>query len=342
MKNKARIKFSIPFNGDLDLIRWALDSGQVYEVYFSGPKLLDFADPYEDGNDIKLENILSLIKLCNKNSIETNLLVNKGMYFFDNPDKVKHLIDSLRSKKGIINTITIADVYLADFLSKEFPDIKLQSSVYMGLDSVGKVREAIKMRIKSFCLDPNINRDYGELKKISSLKKKFPEIKIKILGLIQCYSNCFFSSKHFELPVLCDILNNNKDRFGKALGLKINPYRCTYASDNLADEVRRSIVRPEDIAYYEKNNLVDYIKIAFRNDDSKFLKEKYLAYFNRKFDGNLFKFIGLNKYDDLYFDNKSFPKGFIDFVMKCEKNCDDCDYCAKIAKRTIFKNKRKK
>ena len=337
--NNKKIKFSIPFNGDLALVKWALKSNQVYEVYFSGPDLMDFSDPYENNNNIELEKVINLIKLCNKEGVETNLLINKGTHYFDNLKKIKFLINSLRLNGGKIDYITIADVYLVDYLAKEFPDIKLQSSIYMGLDTVAKVSEAIKMGLKSFCLDPNINRNYKELKKISSLKKKYPEIKIKILGIIQCYSNCFFSSQHNEIPVLANIMNDKSFKHKGKLGLKIDPYKCTYKVNNFSDEVKRNIVRPEDVFYYEKNKLVDYIKIAFRNDSSDFLKEKYFAYFNRKYKGSLFKFIGLNNFKNFLFNNNLFPKDFIDKVMKCDKNCDYCSYCDKIANKTITKIK---
>jgi hypothetical protein len=42
----------------------------------------------------------------------------------------------------------------------------------------------------------------------------------------------------------------------------------------------------------------------------------------------------------LKYDNRSFPKNFIETIRDCSKNCKDCFYCKKIAERVLIaKNK---
>ena len=80
MKNKLKKKilYSIPFNGDLNLIKWAIDSGQVYEVYFAGPEKSDASDPYENAQFHSEKKLAELIRICNRNRVSTNLLINKN------------------------------------------------------------------------------------------------------------------------------------------------------------------------------------------------------------------------------------------------------------------------
>jgi hypothetical protein len=173
------------------------------------------------------------------------------------------------------------------------------------------------------------------------LKKRYPKMVIKLLGVHGCYQNCFYASRHSELPVLKEILDqkSKEDECGHHLGDSINTGQCHYYISDKSDEIKRGFIRPEDVWYYEKYFLCDIIKIAYRDNNSALLKEKYKAYFRRAYRGNLFEILSSNKHYDICCDNQKFPQGFINKVMKCDKNCDYCDYCAKVARKTTSMNK---
>lgn len=330
-----KIKFSIPYNGDLNLMKWAINSRQVAEVYFAGPSGFDFSDPYQDLQPHSSRDIFSLIKLCNRNKIKANLLINKRILFFENISKIVNNI-SLLEQRGKIDTITVSDCFIVPFLKNRFPRIKLQSSIFMGIDNVFKVREAFKMGITEFCLDPSINRNADELKRIGQFNQRHPQIVVKLLGALGCYQNCFYSWRHADLPILHDILMasglNDKEN---VLGANIDFDKCFFKIRDISDEIKRPFIRPEDVFYYEKNNLADYIKIAYRNDSSELLRQKLLAYFERSYDGNLFKLFYSNKHSKIYCENKKIPLGFISKVMNCDKDCETCGYCDTVSKNCV-------
>ena len=76
-----KITFSIPYNGDLDLMRWAIKSGQVYEIYFSGPIKNDYSSAYQNLRGYSPDDIKALISLCAHNGIARNFLMNKSILF---------------------------------------------------------------------------------------------------------------------------------------------------------------------------------------------------------------------------------------------------------------------
>jgi hypothetical protein len=327
-----KIKFSIPYNGDLKLISWAIKSGQVREVYFASTAEYGFSNPYDHLTDFGDDDLVQLIKICSKNKIETNFLLNKNISFFEDLGKIYKYIKFLQSA-GPLTTITLSDQYLTAFLRRDFPEIRLQSSIYMGIDNVGKAKEAIKMGLSSLGLDPSINRNHNELAKIYKLKEQHQDLTIKLLGVHGCYSNCFYAWRHSELPVLKKILDDSKQRNSKnILGNLINISVCHYDKKEEAEEIRRSFIRPEDVWYYEKYLLCDTIKIAYRDESSSVLRQKFTAFFSRTYKGNLCKILNSNKHQNLYCNNQKFPRGFIQKVMQCDKNCETCDYCAKVFK----------
>ena len=331
---KKKVKFSIPYNGDLKLVKEAISSGQVHEVYFAGPKGFDFSDSFENNSFYSRGEIIALLDYCRRNRVRANLLVNKKIMFFEDLRKIESSINRLlRDEK--IDSLTVSDTFLVPFLKKKFPLLKLQSSIYMGIDNVYKAREALKMGITLLGLDPSVNRRGEELKKIMGLKKIFPEMKVKLLGILTCYSNCFFASTHSQVPLLLGVLNKSSLRGRDLLGKRISPFACHYQSEDISDELKRPFIRPEDISYYEDNGLADYIKIAYRDEDSPTLREKYAAYFSRTYKGNLFLLMDSTKHSKICCDNKKIPNSFICKVMNCDKDCHACSYCRRLSLRLI-------
>lgn len=330
-----KIKFSIPYNGDLQLMEEAVMSGQVYEIYFAGSKKYNFSDPYVDWNHHSENKIYQLLDFCCRKNIQANFLINKATLFFEDIKKIEKYVKRLRST-GVHLHLTVADLCIVSFLKDKFPKIKLQSSIYMGIENAFKAEQALRAGISELCLAASLNRDFKELKKIMALKKKWPGLTIKLLGIHNCYLWCPYLSRHSELPIFNETLattylSDNE----KLLGRRVNYETCFYRVESVSDEIKRPIIRPEDISYYETNKLADYIKIAFRNETSRVLRDKFNAYFNRSFEGNLFCFINSNKHKKLFCNNKRIPKDFIKKVMTCSKNCVKCGYCDELAKALV-------
>lgn len=332
------IKYSIPYNGDLELIKWAIQSEQVYEIYFAGPLNQDFSSADKDSHTNTESEIGALIDLCAKSGIERNFLLNKSILFFDN---VKDIISCIKSleKYGGVTSVTIADPLIVPYLVKAFPNINIQSSVFLHIDTANKIREAWKMGIKSFCLDISTNRNGLELEKIRDLKKHYPEMTIKLLANHGCFQHCFYAQSHEKWIVFRDLnINPTDDKY--ILGNIISDVdKCHFKVMDLEDEIKRSFIRPEDVKYYEENCLTDYLKICYRMDKSPVLKTTMKAYFERSFDGDLLSIVPSNKGTLSYTcQNKEFPNGFAKKVIHCNFDCENCHYCEKVSAK-VFKNK---
>lgn len=331
----GKIKFSIPYNGDLQLMKEAVASGQVYEIYFAGPKNYNFSDPYVGWRCHPDQDIFELLDYCNENNIQLNFLLNKKNLFFEEIQTIERYINILQDNGGV-NSLTISDPYIVPFFKEKFPGIKLQSSIFMDISNSFKAKQALCLGLDDICLAPALNRNFKELKKIMMLKKDWPKMTVKLLGIHGCYYHCLYLPLHPELPVLKETLKRgNFKTKGKFLGESVDFDSCSYPWENISDEIKRPFIRPEDISYYQSNGLADYIKIAYRNDSSQLLKSKIKAYFQRRWRGDLFKILNSNKHQKFTCDNTKIPKDFIKKVMNCNKDCRICSYCQEVAKKTI-------
>lgn len=271
---KQKIKYAIPFNGDLELIEWAIESEQVSEVYFSGPEKYDFADITCLDKMPSFGKLVQLIDLCNKKNIRTNLLLNKKTMFFENVKKIIRLINAFE-KSGRLDSVTISDPFFLQFLLKNTKNLNIQASIFMGIDKFSKAKEALKEGFSTICLDPSINRDYYELKKIIKLKEIYPNFRIKLLGCLNCFSNCFYAWEHPSIGIFAHLINKSKSKYNhEILGNQLEWDSCFFKREDPSDDIKKPFIRPEDVSFYEQNYLCDEIKIAYREDETDILKKK--------------------------------------------------------------------
>ncbi|QAT16964.1 hypothetical protein BU251_04075 [Candidatus Velamenicoccus archaeovorus] len=334
MKN-PKLKLSIPYNNDLALMKWAIATGGIYEIYFAGPEGDDHSNQYLNTRKASSGEIRQLIALCHRHKIKRNLLLNKRINFFDDLKRIGRYVKALEDSGGI-TSITLADPCIVPFLRKMFPKIALQSSVYMNIDSEHKIKEAVKMGMTEFTLDVSCNRDARALDAIRAGRKHLPAVTIKLLANHGCYLHCFYGGRHAEWPVLMEAARTMlQEGAGCYVGFMLKD-GCQFATQEPADEIRRPYLRPEDLAFFEENGWADGIKIAYRKDDSRLLKTKISAYLARSFKGDLFTLAPSNK-GPLPFicDNKAFPKDFIEHTTHCNQRCVSCRYCASVAQAAI-------
>jgi collagenase-like PrtC family protease len=132
--------------------------------------------------------------------------------------------------------------------------------------------------------------------------------------------------------------------------------------ENTAELLKAPWIRPEDIAYYEKNFKIDKFKIQGRQMPVEWIVKTVEVYSNRKYEGNLLDIISptypnwstrstnakqlLQKYNaedfrrpDVYIDNNLLVEFFSTLVQKggCSptQQCSDCSYCDRVAEDLI-------
>lgn len=334
MKNH-KLRLSIPYNNDLSLVKWAIATEGVYEVYFAGPGDDDHSNQYLNTRKASHDEIRQLVELCRRHKVKRNMLLNKRINFFDDLKRIGRYVKALEDSGGI-TSITLADPCIVPFLRKMFPKIALQSSVYMNIDSEHKVKEAVKMGMTEFTLDVSCNRHARALDAIREARKHLPGITIKLLANHGCYLHCFYGGRHAEWPVLLDAAKTFlREETGCYVGFMLKD-GCQFVTMEPADEIRRPYLRPEDLAYVEENAWADGIKIAYRKDDSRLLKTKISAYLVRSFKGDLFTLAPSNKGPlPIICENKAFPKDFIRHTTHCSQECSRCHYCASVAEAAL-------
>lgn len=330
-----RLTLSIPYNGDLALIEWALQFEDVQEVYFQGPAELDLSDQYPDDpqvRDFSEEGIVKMASLCKSKGVRTNLLCNRALLFFD---KLEPFFGFIEGNREVIDSVTLADPYAVRQLRQRFPDLPLQASVYMMIDTKGKARTALNLGISTICGPPSVNRRRRVLEEMMSLERHHPQFRLKLLATHACFDSCVFYNRHALVPQLRDALHRGGDVFSDAMGSHCEPDACVYPLTDLSDLIKRPFIRPDDVGYYQEHQLAHELKIAFRNESTDALKTKVAAYVARSFTGDLFKMMNLARRRDVICHNERIPEDFARVVVECNDDHESCDYCTDVVRRSF-------
>ncbi len=335
--------YAIPFNGDLHLVETALKTGFVSEVYFAAGRKDDLINNHyggKEGGALPSAKIRKLMALCRKYGAKTNLLCNAPSLVFADGKKLFKYIHALRN----LDAITISDPITIKTFKKEFPSKDIQASLIMNLDSYVKVKQALRLGVGTITLPGRFTRDIKALKEINRLKREFPYFRVKLIANISCFLDCLFLPEHYMFGLFSSLIKRNGN-----LEPKNTLYPKTIChSRKPAEFIAAPFIRPEDVNYYRKKNIVDTFKLVYRNQASSNLRVIYEAYFNGRFKGNLFKLMQIRtkpddgrhkKKDSGIFscDNGRFPKDFVKVVTSCDKKCEKCDYCDEIAEITGIK-----
>jgi len=325
------VRFSIPFNGDLELTREAIASGQVEEVYFSASPQHDTSDWYPDPNDrlsYEQARLVALVALCRERGVRSNLLMNLASLYFEDLERAAAYARDLG-----VDAVTVADPYAVTAVRDALPGVEVQLSVNLLLDSFVKVERMLRLGVGTINVAGKMNRDIAGLRRLRALKDRYPGFRVKLLATYICHYDCPFWAAHATLSVHRE---HGAPRAGGCFGEAIDIDACAVPAEDLMDLVRRPFIRPEDLAYYEREGGVDVFKLAFRDDSSETLRKVFRAYFDRSWPADLFEIVPLGpQWPELVCDNTAFPAGFVDKVTTCDKVCSACDYCARVADRVL-------
>ncbi|MFA6317673.1 MAG: U32 family peptidase [Elusimicrobiota bacterium] len=324
--------FSIPFNGDLRLLRDALSSGKVSEVYFQGPSAADLSTLTPPRRTSPTRRALrQMIGECGKRQVKTNLLCNAAsLFFFD----FRKALRFLKTEKGI-DAITVSDPYAARLFRQELPNHEIHASIVMGLDSAAKVSAAAGLGISEVNLSLCCNRDLEVLRAVRSLKRRLPGMRTRLIANHPCPGDCVFMPWHWLLDTFKDVFPDSSSFREGA------PYRyevCMRPHTTAEELLHVPFIRPEDCAFYVREGYADVIKLAFRDMPSERLRDIYDAYFSGRRSGDLWRIVDVSLHDGKKApacDNSRFPKGFLQHVLSCGKDCPSCGYCARLAKRVM-------
>ncbi|NOZ19663.1 MAG: hypothetical protein GXP25_01100 [Planctomycetes bacterium] len=327
------MKFSIGFNGERTF-RVLADKYRehITDVYFSPP----FTPSGRGLRGNVGEYVYSLVlheflQFARDTGIQTNLLLNAlcaaGKYgTVGQATRVVNAV-SLHMRNYGTTSVTVVSPIDGELLKRKFPDLKIHTSVNMFIRNLAQAR-AVSHFADVIILDRNVNRDLETIRTIREDTGK----EIRILANESCLLECMNRIQHFNR-----IAHDHVAMKGRHL-----PCSSRYFSDT-ATLLKAPIIRPEDLHHY--NDLADTTKLATRNMSSDKLECSLAAYTSGHFEGSLFDITesnGMAAYLTLTreqnndrlepcLDNTKIPDDFFAHVTQCDKMCDRCQYCDRVA-----------
>ncbi|MDG6242860.1 MAG: U32 family peptidase [Methanolobus sp.] len=227
-----------------------------------------------------------------------------------------------------VDSITVAEPYFVEMLSREF-DMEVVVSVLSFVDSPQKAEFYEGLGADTIVIDPVINRDFKKLE----ATKDAVSCDLKLLVNEGCLYQCPLRYAHF-----------NFFSHANGPGPKLNVlddyyyYKCLSMRINDPQQLIKSPwIRPEDLGEYE--HITDIFKIGGRTHFPNWILNNVEAYANRSYDGNLMDLLDCPRdiRDLFYISNKELG-GAISQWEQCNKVCNKCGYCNRLAEKIIKVN----
>ena len=257
------------------------------------------------------------------------LLFNSACYGVKTQSKelLEHVGNSLEEvgKHIDLKAVTTLHPGIAEFVRKNFPEIKVRSSVTMQIGTIPQM-EAVAEQFDGFYLHRDFNRDLEHIKAV----RKWCDAHGKTLHLLAnsgCLYQCPYHIIHMGYTAHCEdtmrmpsIYDDNRP--SPCCDVYIFP-------DNLPVLLQNTWIRPEDL--HKVSGYFETVKLATRI--SPRIQDIVKGYCEGEWHGNLLSMFEMD-YSTLSFVpkimNDKFPDGWFDQTMHCGHHCESCGYCKKI------------
>ncbi|MDD4939419.1 MAG: U32 family peptidase [Candidatus Omnitrophica bacterium] len=360
------MKFSIPFNGQADLLK-RLDKEKITEIYgklsqdFLGGGRASCINPY-----VSREKISSCVREAKKYGINFNYLLNASClgnreWIRSGQKKIRSLLDWL-DRIGV-DTVSVSSPYLAELIKKNYA-FRMTISSMTQIHSIAQAKAWEDLGADEIALSQiDLNRNFPAIREI----RKNVKCGIKLVANEDCFFHCpnYFYHANVSAHASQNTLGNYfLDYCRIACRLKRISEPVNF--------IRASWIRPEDVPYYEEAG-VDVLKIIDRGMTTEAILRIAGAYAKNRYDGNLLDLLphpsanlAVSRSDllskiryffrpfyvnvfklyrvksimndfDVYIENRALD-GFIEFFLKenCEsRSCRICGYCHEAAKKAV-------
>jgi len=274
--------------------------------------------------------------------------------------KIRGLLDWL--EKIEVDTVTVANPYLAMLIKKDYPAISVTASVIANVDSLKKAQFWEGLGVDKITL-PSC-RNFSLIR----LLKKSIKCKIQLIANATCLCSCPTYINHNLMA------SHASQSWHRCRGFMLDYYviLCRYKRlKNPVNFIRSEWIRPEDVRIYEKLG-VDSIKLIDRRLSTDEILQIVDVYLKGSYQGNLidlfpiFKgksfsshrgwltkilrignpfsvsmFKALRLFSlisklDVFIDNQKLD-GFLEGIPEgCDLiSCSNCDYCRATAERVV-------
>ncbi len=214
-----------------------------------------------------------------------------------------------------IDTFTVSDLKVIEFLNKKFPQINIVLSIIYWLKYTEDIYKLLKKySISRFIFDQSLNHNFrGLINLTKECKKNWIETEILVNEL--CFTDCKYRKQHYNLD----------SKYSK-IDFNLKSKLWDYCNDERKSNniiLDSPWIRPEDIEIYEKI-WIDYIKISWRNSWTDVLFNCLDSYINKNYIWNFFDLMDLDwKRDDKtwrsetrYYDNKRLNSVLLSKIKK--------------------------
>ncbi|MFH1432628.1 MAG: U32 family peptidase [archaeon] len=323
-----KTRYSIGYNNDLLML-------ELLEAYSDSVDCLYFPIPPEYLSTGRFrpiekdyrENIRTVIKTCEKNGINSQILLNATCEAkrCGNTARMKKVTDYLNNLAKIgLKSAAITNPFYITEIKNTIPELELHSSVNCYTSKIEDALYLKDMGIDVLTLDRDINRDLDLIKNI----KKATGLKIKLLLNEGCLSNCPFRLMHFN-----SIAHRTPDA-------QFLAHSCiTVIRKDPKKVFRIPFIRPEDIKHYKP--FTDYFKLATRTFTTPQIETTLKAYIDEQYNGDLLDLLDMTgmKCMFTFINNKVLDRlDFFNTMQKCALDCESCTYCDTLLKKAAILN----
>ncbi|MFA6771253.1 MAG: U32 family peptidase [Dehalococcoidales bacterium] len=330
------LEFSVPYNNDpktLDKLFELknLNGNSISEVYLSGPQSKSAAGRIVE--EIDEARFVEITGLIHKNGIRVNLIMNAtcegtGWYASDAVKEMVSFINQMH-ENGSIDAVTMANPIFIKTLRKTNPDIEICASVLGDIDCMQRALIFAASGASTITPDTTINRNLELLKEI----KQKTGVKIKLMVNEGCLYKCPYRKFHFNY------ISHKSKELGAVEGDAFFAGCSDITREDHSQILKSGWVRPEDLGKY--SDVTSFFKIVGRERPLAHVVRSVKAYMKERWNGDLLDIMcsNLSKYALDYgagLDNKALGKaGFFEKTSTCNYECNNCDYCNKLAERLV-------
>ena len=312
---------------------------QIKEVYFSwGDMPSGRRGLSDDCGEILFEKQIRQrddLKKLSAAGLHFNLLLNANCYGEDSQSRsffyrIGNTVDFVQREFGL-TSVTTASPLIAKFLHENFEGLDVRASVNMEIGTVEGLSYVADV-FDSFYAKREFNRNLKQLCVLREWCDKNGK-EMYLLANSGCLNNCSAHAFHDNLVAHeAEIakMDNGYDFRGVCWEFLEKP------ENKFLWLERTNFIRPEDIELYD--GLVPAMKLATRVNSAP--ARVLEAYVGKKYRGSVMELLEPNHsgaFYPSYIENANFDVNFAKTVMSCNKNCEECRYCADVINRACVK-----
>jgi len=307
---------------------------KIAEVYFAYPAFASGRPDHSANSSCAVEQIEYELAAIRSMNIKLDLLLNGNCYGeWAVSERFKRetacLLERLSDANLLPEIVTTTSPFVASVVRKLIPDMEIRASVNMRIDSITAL-EYLQDKFDSFYLRRDLQRDLAVVERFSSWSKANNK-KLCLLVNSGCLRNCPYQTFHDNLVAHDRELREIRNC------ADFMPHLCweRYQNgNNIADFLRSSWIRPEDVKHYAPYCHV--MKLATRQHSNP--RGVIAAYCAERFDGNL-----LDLTEPCY--SQAFAPYILDNTLleneelpgSCGSNCNHCGKCEKLLQKAFRK-----